>query len=119
MDHGAGSFVFLDHATGMRGSIRVFYFRPPRAGPDTPIVIAMHGFDRAASDFRDSVVVSAEWLGLIILVPEFDAEAFPNAHAYNYGNVRLPPSAETFIARDRWNFGMIDRLFEHPACPAA
>jgi hypothetical protein len=112
MDHGAGSFVFIDPAAGTRGSIRVFYFRPPRAGPDTPIVIAMHGFDRASSDFRDCLVTSAERLDLVVLVPEFDAEAFPTAHSYNYGNVRLPPPDETFIQRDDWNFGLIDRLFE-------
>jgi poly(3-hydroxybutyrate) depolymerase len=77
------------------------------------MVIAMHGFDRAASDFRDSLVTVAERLDLIVLVPEFDAKTFPTAHSYNYGNVRLPPPDETFVPRDCWNFGLIDRLFEH------
>jgi poly(3-hydroxybutyrate) depolymerase len=113
MNHGRGSFVFPDPAAGKSGAIRVFYFRPERAEADMPIVIAMHGFDRAASDFRDSLAASAEHLGLLVLVPEFDAETFPGADGYNHGNVRLPPPDEMLIPRDQWNFGIIDRLFKH------
>jgi poly(3-hydroxybutyrate) depolymerase len=88
---GTGSIVFPYYAAGSRGSIRVFYFRPEAAGADPPVVIAMHGFDRAASDFRNVWLEPAERVGLFVLVPEFDVEAFPEAHSYNYGNVRRPP----------------------------
>jgi hypothetical protein len=113
MDEGLGSFVFSDDAAGTRRSIRVFFFRPRSCVRDTRIVIAMHGFDRAASDFRDVLVDQAERCWLIVLVPEFDAEAFPDAYAYNYGNVRLSPPSATVLPRDLWNFGIIDRLFQH------
>jgi hypothetical protein len=113
MEHGCGSFDFHDPAAGARGSIRVFYFRPEHVDAKTPIILAMHGFDRAASEFRDFLVSPAERLGLLVLVPEFDNKAFPKAHGYNYGNVRLPPPEGTLIPRDQWNFGIIDRLFEH------
>jgi hypothetical protein len=74
-------------------------------------VIAMHGFDRAAFDFRNVWLDTAKRLGLFGLVPEFDIEAFPDAHSYNYGNVRRPPPDNTPNPRDVWNFGIIDRLF--------
>jgi dienelactone hydrolase len=113
MHRGRGSFSFADSAAGTKGTIRVFYFQPERDDAAAPVVIAMHGFDRAASDFRDSLAAAAEQLGLLLLVPEFDAEAFPDAHGYNYGNVRLPPPQGTLIPRDHWNFGIINRLFQH------
>src|SRR5262245_40754180 len=113
MREGAGSFVFSEPAAGTRCSLRVFYFRPRASAREDRIVIAMHGFDRAASDFRDHLVDGAKRHGLIVLVPEFDAEAFPDAYAYNYGNVRLAPPSATVSPRDLWNFRIIDRLFQH------
>ena len=113
INEGVGSFVFPDDAAGTRRSIRVFYFRPRSAVGDARIVIAMHGFDRAASDFRDSLVDEAKRHEFIVLVPEFDAEAFPDAYAYNYGNVRSAPPRVTVLPRKLWNFRIIDRLFQN------
>ena len=112
LHEGLGSFVFFHKAAAVRRSIRVFFFRPKSSGRDARIIIAMHGLDRAASEFRDVLVGQAERTGQIVLVPEFDAVQFPDVHAYNYGNVRRPPPNETVVPRDLWNFGIIDRLFE-------
>ena len=113
INEGVGSFVFPDDAAGTRRSIRVFYFLPHSSVRDARIVVALHGFDRAASDFRDLLVNEAKRHGLIVLVPEFDAEAFPDAYAYNYGNVRCAPPSATVLPRNLWNFGIIDRLFQN------
>ncbi|MCJ9719897.1 hypothetical protein MOV66_00775 [Agrobacterium sp. SHOUNA12C] len=112
MQAGNGSFQFSDPAAGTRHHMRVFYFRPASSIQDARIVIAMHGLDRAASDFRDVLVKRVDQHGMIVLVPEFDGEAFPDVYAYNYGNVR---SAEGAVAttRDQWSFGIVDRLFQH------
>src|SRR5262245_38700499 len=59
MREGIGSFVLSDDAAGARRSLRVFYFRPSAPARDARIVIAMHGFDRAASEFRDRLVDEA------------------------------------------------------------
>lgn len=112
LDERAGSFVFSDDATGMRRSLRVFYFRPESSIREARIVIAMHGFDRAAAHCRDRLIGPAERNGFILLAPEFDAQQFPDAHGYNFGGVRLPPS-EIVLPREQWNFGLIDRLFSH------
>lgn len=112
LNEGAGSFVFSDAAAGARRFIRIFYFYP-QSLRDARIVIALHGLDRAAAEFRDVLVSQAERNGLILLVPEFDAEAFPDVHAYNYGNVRPAPPNPTVLPRNLWNFGIIDRLFRY------
>jgi len=46
----AASPLRTDFSRG--GSRTVSYFRPPPTRTAPPVVIAMHGFDRAASDFR-------------------------------------------------------------------
>jgi poly(3-hydroxybutyrate) depolymerase len=112
MDEGSGSFVFRDRAAGARQSIRVFYFRPPSLGPDFPLVVAMHGSTRAGAEFRDWLLGPAQRLGFLLLVPEFDVEAFPNAHAYNYGNVTTAPPDSHAIPRRDWNFGITERLVD-------
>lgn len=112
MEAGRGNFQFFDPAAGTRQHMRVFYFQPASNVEDARIVIAMHGLDRAASDFRDVLVKRAEQHGMIVLVPEFDDEAFPNVYAYNYGNVR-PAAGVAVLPRDQWSFGIVDRLFQH------
>ncbi|MBW6426157.1 hypothetical protein KX729_32935 [Rhizobium sp. XQZ8] len=111
MEAGKGSFQFFDAVVSDQRHMRVFYFRPVSNVQHARIVIAMHGLDRAASDFRDVLVKGAEQHGIIVLVPEFDIEAFPDVYAYNYGNVRS--AAGAFLPQDRWSFGIIDRLFQH------
>lgn len=108
---GLGSFVFSD-AAAPSGSLRVFFFCPTPDRSDSRIVVAMHGFDRAASEFRDVLASPARRSGQIALVPEFDKVQFPDAYAYNYGNVMRPQSGEAPAHRRLWNFGIVERLFE-------
>ncbi|MBB5572097.1 MULTISPECIES: hypothetical protein [Rhizobium] len=113
MGEGSGHFVFSDQAAGSRRSMRIFYFRPKTSVPNPRFVIALHGLDRAASDFRDVLAKQADQHGMIVLVPEFDSDAFPDFYAYNYGNVRLAPPRKIVLAREHWTFGIIDRLFQY------
>jgi hypothetical protein len=106
VNEGQGSFVFSSAPAGTRPSIRVFYFCPESPVGNAHVVIAMHGFDRAASEFRDVLVAQAKRTRQIVLVPEFDVAQFPDAYAYNYGNVRLSPPNDVFLPRDLWNFGL-------------
>ncbi len=109
---GAGFFVFSDRAIRASGSMRVFYACPDSDVRDAPIVIAMHGLDRAAEAFRDVLADRAARNGQIVLVPEFDIHQFPDVYAYNFGGVRLPPPSNRIFLREEWNFGIVDRLFQ-------
>jgi hypothetical protein len=113
MGEGSGHFVFADQAAGSRRSMRIFYFRPQASVRNSRFVIALHGLDRAASEFRDVLATQAEQHGMIVLVPEFDSDAFPGVYAYNYGNVRRAPPSNAVLAREHWTFGIIDRLFQY------
>lgn len=109
---GSGSFEFSDRMALARGTMRVFYACPPSDLRNAPIIIAMHGVDRAAEAFRDSLADRARHNGQIVLVPEFDSRQFPDVYAYNFGGVRLPPPGNSVVLREDWNFGLIDRLFQ-------
>jgi hypothetical protein len=113
MQSGTGSFVFSDRAIPAGGAIRVFYFCPRSDVRNAPIIIAMHGLDRAASSFRDILTDSATRNGQIVLVPEFDVHQFPDVYAYNFGGVMLSPPGNRVFPRQDWNFGIVDRLFQH------
>ena len=109
---GGGSFAFPDRAVPASGSIRVFYACPEADLRDAPIVIAMHGLDRAAEAFRDTLADRAVRNGQILLVQDFDIHQFPDVYAYNLGGVRLSPPSDKVFPREEWNFGLIDRLFQ-------
>lgn len=112
ISEGLGEFVFPDKAAGPRQSMRVFYYRPKAARQDAHILIALHGLDRAASAFRDVLISPAERHGIVVIVPEFDADAFPDVYAYNYGNVIGPPPGKATLPKETWSFGIIDRIFQ-------
>jgi hypothetical protein len=100
---GTGFFAFSDFAVPASGSIRVFYSSPQSGVGDARIVIAMHGLDRAADAFRDVLVPQASRNRQVVLVPEFDAQQFPDVFAYNFGSLRRPPP-DIVLPRDQWNF---------------
>jgi hypothetical protein len=110
---GTGFFVFTDRSVPASGSIRVFYLCPQSGICDAPIVIAMHGLDRAAAAFRDVLAPQAAHNGQVVIVPEFDAQQFPDVFAYNFGGVRRSPPSNIVLPRDQWNFRVIERLFQH------
>jgi hypothetical protein len=108
---GAGWFKFEDRAAGHRGYISVFYYVPERINQASQTLIALHGLDRAASEFRDQFADAAERLGKIVLVPEYDLQSFPDVYSYNYGNVVTPPPHSRVNDTKLWSFALLDRLF--------
>jgi hypothetical protein len=104
LSKGAGWFNFEDVAVGNRGWLRVFYYVPEWINPSSRPLIALHGLDRAASEFRDVFISSSEMIGKIVVVPEFDVDAFPGIYAYNYGNVVSPPLTLNIIVE---NYGTL------------
>jgi len=109
----AGFFLYSDRVAQLHRTIRVFYACPPSGIRDASIIVAMHGMDRAAAEFRDLMAAQSVRNGQIVLVPEFDVHQFPDFYAYNCGGVRLPPPSHTVLPRDHWNFDLVDRMFAH------
>lgn len=104
LQSGAGSFDFTDRAAGERCAIKVFYHRPAHHDRRCPVIIVLHGSDRAAAYVPHCWIVHADNMHALLLAPWLDHVTFPEAAAYNYGNV-------VSKVRSEWSYGLIDRLF--------
>ncbi len=104
---GDSRFVFDDWGGP---ALRIWTHAPENVGPATPIVIVMHGRGRDADRYRDEWRDLAEQHGFILAVPEFDAERFPGANAYNHGYFRDKQGA--LRPRPQWSFSAIEPLFD-------
>jgi len=82
---GVGYFQFVSNDAPL--TMRVFYACPHSDLRKAPIIIAMHGMDRAAEAFRNDMAAQALKNGQIVLVPEFDVQRSPDHFAYNFGGV--------------------------------
>ncbi len=111
LSQGSGSFRFSDDA-GTGHTISVHYHTPRLRNAAARLVFAMHGLDRAAEEFRDDLVVHAEAMGRTVIVPAFDAVQFPGVYSYNYGGACASPPDGAMLPRQRWTFGIFDRLVQ-------
>lgn len=110
---GSGSFRFQDGPDATGKSLAAWFHCPTCFTSATPIVILLHGSDRAAAFFRDCWSPYADRYGFLIVAPEFDAETFPGPETYNYGNVRQSMASDSlFNPQHSWSYSIIDRLFE-------
>ena len=66
----------------------VFVAKPNKINKLTRLVIVMHGRKRNAEEYRDQWSDSAKDLNLLILVPEFSEQNFPQVWGFNYGNLK-------------------------------
>ena len=111
IDPGSGRFWYQDPAEATGKGLWVWYHRPARLTPTTPIVFVMHGNSRNASDYRDNWTDLSEKYGFLIAAPEFDRHDFPSA-AYHRGNTYFNNGGQVVaIDRRRWTYPMIDRVF--------
>jgi len=108
---GPSHFTFTDPAAEPGEEVRVFTWSPPEFQPDSPILIALHGYKRNAEQYRDDWQPHAEALGALLLAPEFSQTGFPGPRAYEVGNMRTPDRRH-FLPRERWSYGLIERLFD-------
>ena len=113
MQVGTGSFFVQAPASGARTALEVFYHHPRGFLPRDPVVMLLHGSDRAGSYFRDCWIKHAEALQVLVVAPCFDEQNFPGPGSYNYGNVLA--ARNPFKARppSEWSYGLLDRVFLH------
>lgn len=113
IEPGSGSFRFQDRTDATDKSLAVWFHCPICFTRTTPIVMLLHGSDRAAAFFRDCWKSFADRYGFLVVVPEFDAQTFPGPETYNYGNVRQSMASNSlFNSEHLWSYSIIDRLFD-------
>ena len=69
-------------------NLPVYYATPKKINKATRLVVVMHGRKRNAEEYRDQWVDAAEDLNVLVIVPEYSEENFPEVWGFNYGNVR-------------------------------
>jgi dienelactone hydrolase len=106
---GLGEFHFADYPPLADRPIQVYYAAPADLAT-AEIVIVMHGLGRDGKEYL------ADWAPLVtnrnvlVLVPEFSDELYPDSEEYNVGNAidadgQLQP-------REEWTFHVIEALFD-------
>ncbi len=94
---------------GWSGSaLPVYVAKPNKINSATRLVIVMHGRKRNAEEYRDQWVKASKELNLLVVVPEFSEENFPEVWGFNYGNIKtknLKP-----ITKDLHAFSAIEPL---------
>lgn len=103
---GAGAFPFRDG----RRPMTVWYYRPSLFSATSPIVFVMHGVKRDADLYRDNWKGAAERSGVLLVCPQFSNEDYPCRRNYQLGNV--VDRAGRSIPKERWVFGVVERLFD-------
>ena len=70
----------------------VFVAKPGKINKATRLVVVMHGRKRNAEEYRDQWIEAAKELNLLVIVPEFSEENFPQVWGFNYGNIKTAQS---------------------------
>src|SRR5690349_7043352 len=91
---GRWSFVFTDQKGRPDRPIRVFTFRPKQCDSTCPILFVLHGFKRDAYPYMKEWAAVADEHKVILIGPQFEARHWPNAAAYNAGDVKGEPNRE-------------------------
>lgn len=84
--------------------------RPAAFGPQTPVLFVHHGVGRNGRAYRDYWLDAAERDGLLVVAIEFTEAAFPEYLWYHFGNLHARDG--TPEPRERWTFGIDERLFD-------
>lgn len=138
---GSGAFTVPGGVGRESDRIGVYYHRPTRFSPDSPVLLVLPGAGRNADDYRDSWVDASETHGVLVAALSYPEAAYDLA-AYQMGGVvrdlqlhdlpvgddgRLPDSLHlkdeqiSFRLNDRretWLFPDFDRIFDIVATAA-
>lgn len=107
---GRSYFSFVDPRPGERREVVVYVHRPARFGPDSPVLIVMHGRARNAEEYRNAWIPESEARGFLLAAPEFSEAHYPGSYHYNYGDMVTPEG--TPRPRTEWIFPLVDHIFE-------
>jgi poly(3-hydroxybutyrate) depolymerase len=104
-----GDFEFRDVRGRRDRPIHVWYARPVDLGPQPRIVFILHGDSRTGKFARDLAAPYASKHRLIVLVPQFGEDHYPD-DAYDLGGIIRDG---TLQPRKDWALLLIEHLFDH------
>lgn len=112
---GTGDYEFDGHEPLSNRPLRVYFHVPATAGPDSPVVLVLHGVNRNADDYRDAWISAADQYGYVIAAPQFRDVFYPGSSGYALGNVFVDgesPSDDTVRPPGEWTFAWLEPLFD-------
>jgi len=92
-------------------SFPVKIYRPDDAGPETKIMVVMHGNSRDVDRYYSDWKALGEKLGLIVVVPEFSTRDFKGSARYNLGHV-FEANSRKQRPKELWTFSAIEPMFD-------
>ncbi len=101
---GKWSWVWTD-AKGTGQPMRVYTYRPRACDSTCPMLIALHGATRKASDMRDYWELLADRYKFLVVTPEFTEEKYPG-DAYAIGGIGTDQNKE------KWVIATVEHLFD-------
>lgn len=111
---GSGVATFSEYEPLEAKPLRLFYYVPANAGPNSPVVLLFHGDQRNAMEYRDAITHKAIEYGFIAVAPEFSEANFPGLNAYQLGNLFQDgenPTAQTLNPAELWTFSLAEPIF--------
>jgi pimeloyl-ACP methyl ester carboxylesterase len=103
---GRWSFVFTDQKGRPDRPIKVFTYRPRQCDSTCPMVFVLHGAKRDTYPYMKHWASIADEHRMIVVGPQFEAQHWPKAAAYNAGDVKDQAD------REKWVFAAIEHLFD-------
>jgi ABC-type multidrug transport system fused ATPase/permease subunit len=99
------------HPSAGHPAIRVWLAAPPTVGPQTRLVVVMHGVRRNAREYAAEWADWAASTGHVVAVPHFDREGWRGADGYNLGNVLDGSGGSAALNPiERWAFTVVDEI---------
>lgn len=108
---GSGQVTWVDSVGHPDRPVTLRYHVPDGFGPESPIVIVMHGASRDGPRYFADWEPEARAHGFLLLVPEFSAALYPGSEMYNLGNMFETESGGGPRPEDAWTFTALERLF--------
>ena len=109
LEPGSGVFEMSDQRKEA-ARINIFYHLPQNFGPESKVVIVLHGVKRNADRYRDNWVNHSGKYGFLIVAPEFSMADYPGADQYNLGNMFNTEGKPN--PRACWSYPVIERVFQ-------
>jgi len=107
---GLGSFKFSGTGAVRDVPIRVLYVAPEGDLSTAQILVVIPGAQRNAESYRSDWVPLVEGRNVLVIVPEFQADAYSDA-SYNLGN--MMDDDHNVRPREDWSFTFLEALVDY------
>lgn len=112
---GSSTFLFQHHEIYRNTPIMVWTYRPIGYTANSKILFVIHGAGRNADGYRDAWIEIAERNNVLLLVPEFSIQQFPDDISFNLGNVAHMDSLENILSpnpENEWSYSYVEAIFD-------